>query len=71
MRIRRITVTLPARLAPVAEHEARRIAQAAAEQLSGAAPKTLRVELDGRGASGHGLAAMVGHGIASAGKGRG
>ena len=70
MRIRRMTVVMPARLRHAAAHEARRIAQAAAEQLSHGAPSRMQVEIEGRGRSGHGLAASVARGVARQGKGQ-
>ena len=69
MRIRRLTVRLPARLRGTAEHEARRIAQAVAERLDGEQPKQLRVDVSAPGASGHGLADAVGRRVAALGKG--
>ncbi len=65
MRVRRMTVVLPARLRHVAEHEARRIAYAAAEQLTDGSPEerqiepTQQVAIESNGASGHALAASV------------
>jgi len=70
MRIRRMTVVMPARLRHTAAHEARRIAQAAAEQLIDGAPRKMQVDIEGRGQSGHGLAASVARGVARNAKGR-
>lgn len=70
-RIRRMTVTLPPRLRHLAEHEARRIAREAAAQLGDDAPRRLSVTVEGRGTSGHGLAAAVGRSLATSTKGRG
>lgn len=65
MRISRMTLVLPARLAPAAEREARQIAQAAAESLvkDGTPPARIRVDLSGQGATGQALAARVGVGL--------
>ncbi|MEX2520671.1 MAG: hypothetical protein WD969_15210 [Paracoccaceae bacterium] len=60
MRIRRMTITLPPRLRGMAEHQARLIAQQAAERLAAGAPARIDVAVEGRGAAGHGLAEMVG-----------
>jgi len=72
MRIKRMTVILPARLRHAAEHEARRIADEAAQQLvqhQGSA--NLRIELPGQGLSGHALSAAVGRSLAAQNKGKG
>ncbi|MCB1800550.1 MAG: hypothetical protein KDI82_02570 [Gammaproteobacteria bacterium] len=70
MRIRRMTLRLPARLRGTAEQDARRIAQAVAEQLHGDQPGQLRVEVKTAGASGHGLAQAVGRQVAPLNRGR-
>lgn len=70
MRITRMTLVLPPRLRYRAEHDARLIAQAAAEQLGAGPPSAIRVELDGQGATGHGLAAHVGSRIGTVCRGR-
>lgn len=69
MRIRRLTIQLPARLRGSAEQEARRIAQELAERLSSDAPKRISVEVGGQGMSGHALAQAVGSRIPGRGKG--
>lgn len=73
-RIRRMTLTLPPRLRGVAEHEARRIAEAAAERIAagavGEAPRNVTVEIEGHGRRGHGLAQAVGGRLAQMGFGR-
>lgn len=68
-RIRRMTVTLPPRLRGVAEHEARRIADAAAAELTKGAPQKLTVEVEGHGQRGHALASAVGGKLAAMGLG--
>ena len=60
MRIRRLTIRMPARLRRSAEHDARAIAQALAEQLGNDTPKRVVVDVDGRGATGQQLAGMAG-----------
>ena len=73
-RIRRMTITLPPRLRGVAEHEARRIAETAAERIVAGAPgeggQNVTVEIDGHGRRGHALAQAVGGGLAQMGFGR-
>lgn len=61
MRIRRMRLTLPARLKPVAAHEARRLAEAIAVDLAGQKPPApvLHATVPGSGLSGHALAAAV------------
>lgn len=63
MHIRRITITLPPRLRGRATEEARRIAQAAAENLGREAPRRITVEASGgadaAGAVGVRLAALT------------
>jgi hypothetical protein len=64
-----MTLTLPPRLRNVAEHEARRIAEAMAAKMGDKAPTRIRVELNGNGATGHGLAQAVARGVAARTKG--
>jgi len=65
MRIVRMTIVLPPRLRHVAPHEARRIAEAAAKQLTGSPPAaSIRVELPGRNLTGHALGEAVARGVA-------
>ena len=71
MRIRRMTIRLPARLRGTAEQEARHIAQAVTEQFQGDAGKRVRIDVSAPGASGHGLAQAVGRRVAMLGKGGG
>lgn len=73
MRVKRMTITLPPRLRHLAEHEARLIAQQAAEQLArgGGQGGNIQVELPGNGLSGHSLAHSVARGIGSKIGGRG
>ncbi len=63
MHIRRITITLPPRLRGRAAEEARRIAQAAAENLGHEAPRRISVEApggaDAAGAVGRRLAVLT------------
>ncbi|MET0179337.1 MAG: hypothetical protein ABW194_02495 [Novosphingobium sp.] len=73
MRVRRMTVVLPARLKAGAEHEARLIAAAAAAQLvrgagageggEAAGGGTIRVEIAGQGLAGHALSGAVARGL--------
>ena len=65
MRIKRMTITLPARLARTAENQARLIAQAAAERLGDDSASNLRLDVEGRGASGYSLASNVAARLAS------
>lgn len=65
MHIKRMTLTLPPRLRHVAEHEARRIAEAAVTTMGDKTPSHIRVELNGNGATGHGLAQAVARGLAA------
>lgn len=66
MRIQRMTLVLPARLAGMAEHEARRIAEEAAANLSASSDMNrMRLEVAGKGLSGHALGAAVGRAVAS------
>jgi hypothetical protein len=67
--IKRINLTLPPRLRHGAEHEARRIAEAAVAGLGDKAPSRIRVELNANGASGHGLAQAVARCVAARTKG--
>lgn len=69
MRIRRMTIRLPARLRGTAEHDARRIAQAVAERMGGDLPQRMSVDVKGQGASGHALAQAVGRRVSTLGKG--
>lgn len=69
MRIRRMTIRLPARLRGTAEQDARRIAQAVAEQLQGDQPKRLSIDVSAQGASGHALAQVVGRSVSALRKG--
>jgi hypothetical protein len=66
MRIRRMTITLPRRYRDRAAEEARRIAQAAAENIGERTPRRLSIELhspgDVPGAVGRRLAAQTGGG---------
>ena len=70
MRIRRLTLTLPSRLRPIAERDARLIAQAVAEKLGPDTPSKVELQIDGHGAQGHGLASMVGARLGALGLGR-
>ena len=69
MRIRRMTIRLPARLRGLAEHEARRIAQAVAERLGGDVPQRMSVDVKGQGTSGYALAQAVGRRVSTLNKG--
>ena len=72
MRIKRMTILLPPRLRHVAQHEARRIAEAAAQQIgAGTVPANVRVELPGQGLSGHALSQTVARGVAGKAGGHG
>lgn len=71
MIIRRLTLTLPARLRPAAAQDARTIAEAVARALPEAAsarPDTLRVVVEGRGQSAAALAAAAAAGLAGGGR---
>lgn len=73
MRIKHMTITLPPRLRQVAEHQARGIAQQAAEELArgGRIPGDIRMEMPGNGLSGPALAHSVARGIAGRKRGQG
>ncbi|MXP65359.1 hypothetical protein E0493_18585 [Roseomonas sp. M0104] len=75
MRIRRLRLVLPARLAPTATQDARRIAEAAGAALAGAEapPGRIAVTLPGLGRPAAALAADAGGrlGAAAAGKEKG
>ena len=60
MRIRRMKITLPARLKHTAQHDARAMAQAVAQALSDNGGQSAQVTLDGQGQSGALLAQRVG-----------
>lgn len=64
MRIRRLTLTLPPRLAGTAPHDARMIAQAIAEKLGPEASPRIALDLAGNGAPGAALAQQIGARIA-------
>jgi hypothetical protein len=63
MRVRRMTLVLPARLRGMAEHEARRIAQEAAAWLGYSSRGSMRFEVAGKGLSGHALSGAVGRAV--------
>lgn len=65
MRIHRMTLVLPARFGGAAQHEARRIAEAAAERLGQQSVGHVRIEVAGNGLSGHALAGAVGRAVAT------
>jgi hypothetical protein len=72
MRVKRMVLILPPRLRSVAEHEARRIAQESAAGLAlGPGGTSLRIDVPGRGLSGHALSAAVGQAMAAKTGGRG
>ena len=73
MRVRRMTVVLPARLRGVAEHEARRIAEEAAASLGAgaAAGGHVRIEVAGSWRSGPALSGAVSRALAARTGGRG
>lgn len=71
MRIRRMTLVLPARLRGMAEHEARRIAEEAATRIGDSSGGPLRIEVTGNGLTGHALAGAVGRAVAAKTGGRG
>lgn len=59
MHIRRLTLTLPARMRGTAERDARLIAQGIAERLGPDAAPNLTLTLQGSGAPGHAVAQQV------------
>lgn len=63
MRVRWMTLVLPARLRGMAEHEARRIAQEAAARLGDSSRGSMRIEVAGNGLSGHALSGAVGRAV--------
>ena len=71
MRVRRMTLVLPARLRGMAEHEARRIAEEAAARLGDSTGGPMPIEVAGNGLSGHALAGAVGRAVAARTGGRG
>lgn len=71
MHIRRLTIRMPARLRRSAEHDARAIAQALAEQIGDNTPRRVVVDVDGRGATGQQLAGLAGQRLATLCRGKG
>ncbi len=59
MRLRRLTLTLPARMKDTAHHDARRIAEALARELHGRDAAPGRVTIAGHGQTGAALAQRV------------
>lgn len=68
VRIRRVRLVLPARMKATAVHDARAIAEAAAEALARGGAGPARVEVPGRGLTSSVLAGQVGMAIRGGGR---